>query len=197
MPLIGLRTEMPWIARLVELFAEPWTRYNQYGREAIEHTKFAKKGGHPTLFSKMVSEDGSEAMIPDQVIEQEAANMIIAGTDTTAMSLTYLTFSVLKDKNVHTRLVKECETCPEYPGYEQLESLPYLNNVVQETLRLYPPIPGSLPRIVPEGGENLSGYIIPAGTQVDTQAWTFHHDPKVFQDPLKYVPRWSLCASSC
>ena len=44
-----------------------------------------------------------------------------------------------------------------------LANLPYLTAVLEETLRLYPPLPVALPRLVPEGGGEISGYKVPSG----------------------------------
>ena len=101
------------------------------------------------------------------------------------MLLTYLTFEVLQNKVIHRRVVEECQALHEKPSWEELEALPFFNHVVTESLRLHPSVPGSLKRVVPRGGEDFGKFIIPAGTQVDTQAMTFHLDPNIYQDPLK------------
>jgi cytochrome P450 len=111
-------------------------------------------------------DDEKDQMIPDHVVLNEATNVIVAGTDTTALTLTYLVYAVLKHDDVKNRLLEELQTCPPAPKWGDLEKLPYLHNVIYETFRLYPIIPGTLPRIVPVGGEKLGRYIIPAGTQV-------------------------------
>lgn len=193
MPYIGVRIEFPWLSGIFNVFARvffpsmkaPWPNMVKISEQAVVDTKEAVRQGNKTLFSKMINEEDSQKIIPDHVIEQEAANLIVAGTDTTAMLLTYLTFEVLKNKVIHQKLVDECQALHEQPSWEELEALPYLNNVITETLRLHPSVPGSLKRIVPRGGENFDKYIIPAGTQVDTQALTFHLDPKVYEHPLK------------
>ena len=111
--------------------------------------------------------------------------------DTTAMTLTYLVYSVLKDAVVRRKLIDEVHAAPEHPTWDQLEKLPYLNNVIQETWRCCPAIPGSLPRVAPPQGAIFGRFSIPAGTIVSTQAWTFQRDPNVFEDPLKFNPdRW-------
>ncbi len=119
------------------------------------------------------------------MISQEAANVIIAGTDTTAMILTYVVYLVLKHEDVKVELIKELSTLTPNPKFDQLENLWYLQNVIQEVMRMYPPVPGGLPRIVPNGGGRLGRYQLPAGTQVSTQAWTMQRDSTVFSDPLK------------
>ena len=67
----------------------------------------------------------------------------------------------------------------------ELENAPLLNSVIEETLRLYGAAPGALPRIVPSQGMTVAGYHLPAGTEVSTQAYTLHRDPRLFQEPLR------------
>lgn len=191
MPLIGLRMELPRIFNVLMLtpyrstIMQFWERFRGYARHAVANTRLAmSRGVTKTLFSKMVPDDGSQ-VLPDSLIEQEAQNVIIAGTDTTAMTLTYLTFAVLRDRKIKQKLIEEIQTCPEHPTGEQLETMTYLNNVVQETLRWQPAVPWSLPRIVPDGGATFDKYFLPAGTIVSTQAWAFHRNPDVFVNPTK------------
>lgn len=192
MPLIGLRLELPLLYDLFMLlplsasrkFKELFKRYEVYGAQAISNTRNASKGLTKTLFSRMVPEDGSQ-FLPDSVVEKEAANVLIAGTDTTAMTLIYLTYAVLKDETVRSRLIEELKGAPDWPTWEQLEELSYLSNVIKETWRRYPAIPGSLPRVVPAGGAQFGEHNVSEGTIVSTQAYTFHLDPTVFVDPLQ------------
>lgn len=195
MPIVGMRAELPWTKTLFD--AAPawipgspnllWDRFTVYGQDAVKATRSAQAGGNKTLFSKMVLENESAQRIPDSLITQEAANVIIAGTDTTAMTLTYLVYTVLKYEEVKLELINELAKLPINPTFEHLEALPYLQNVIQEVMRLHPAVPGSLPRIVPAGGGRLGKYELSAGTQVSTQAWTFQRDPKVFPDSLRCV----------
>jgi cytochrome P450 len=70
-------------------------------------------------------------------------------------------------------------------GDPDLEKLPLLNAVVEETLRLYGAAPAGLPRSVPSGGVTIVDQVIPAGTTVTTQAYTYHRDPALFPRPLE------------
>ena len=72
-----------------------------------------------------------------------------------------------------------------------LSDLQYLDAVVKEGLRCFPPIPMSLPRYVPKGGRSIEGYEIPAGTIVSCQAWSLNRLEDIFPEPEKFLPeRW-------
>lgn len=178
---------IPAFKRFIGLF----DRFEEYADTAIANTRSAAKGKTKTLFSKMINNEGQ--VLPEQVIRQEAVNIMIAGVDSAAMTLTYLVYAVLADEtgNIKRRLLTELNTCSAFPTWAELEKLEYLNHVIDETLRLYTPIGGSLPRVPPAEGAILGSYKVPAGTLVLTQASTFHTNPEVFEEPLKFKPeRW-------
>lgn len=77
------------------------------------------------------------------------------------------------------------------PQPKDLDVLPILHAVIQETLRLYPSVPGGQPRRVPRPC-TLGGYdSIPAGTIVQSYAYSLHRTPEVFPEPEKWKPeRW-------
>lgn len=85
----------------------------------------------------------------------------------------------------------ELRTLSDGLDYDQVKALPYLSQVIEETLRLYAAIPFGLPRYVPEGGATLAGRYIPGGMTVSAQAYSMHRNPSVFPEPLKFDPsRW-------
>ncbi|KAJ5208034.1 hypothetical protein N7449_002413, partial [Penicillium cf. viridicatum] len=74
---------------------------------------------------------------------------------------------------------------------KSLRDLPYLNQVINETLRLYTAVPFGLPRLVPPEGAQFNGYHVPRGITVSTQAYSLHRDHAIFPDPDKFNPeRW-------
>lgn len=137
----------------------------------------------PTLFTKVF--DFKKSGLTDDDIRQEAQSYIIAGSDTTAVTMTYLTYSVCRDARVRAKLTAELATLPENFSDNDLRELPYLKCVILETLRLYSAVPFGLPRTVPSQGANFVGYQVPGGTTVSTQSYSLHRDPEIFPDPLR------------
>jgi cytochrome P450 len=110
---------------------------------------------------------------------------------TQANTLTYLVWLVCRHNDVKDKLLRELQTLPDDFDYDQTKSLPYLNNVIEETLRLYSAAPAGLPRVVPQGGAEVRGHFIPEGYTVSAQAYSMHRIPEVFPDPLAFKPeRW-------
>jgi cytochrome P450 len=144
------------------------------------------RSGEKNVFAKVIEdcEKEGEGTIDDMDVRIEASNVIIAGTDTTGVTMTYLTWAVLQRPELQKALEEEVAQIPEGFTENDLLDMPLLNAVIEETHRLYGAAPSSLPRIVPHGGSQLGGYYIPQGTTVSTQAYTFHRDAKIWSDPL-------------
>ncbi|KAG5925741.1 hypothetical protein E4U42_004006 [Claviceps africana] len=196
----ALRLELPWTWPLVRRIPLPglaspaalFARIQGYGLVAVRNTRDSSRRGVKTLFAEMLPRDEQEQPLPDRVIALESTNIIIAGGDTTAAALTFLVYAVLKDPAVKEQLVRELAACPDEPGWDDLDRLPFLHGVIQETLRLYSPIPASLRREVPPEGALLGGYTIPPGVTVGTQAYTLHRDPAIWHHPERFDPhRWA------
>lgn len=145
----------------------------------------------PTLFTKLFKGQEEETL-PFNEIRDEAMIYIVAGSDTTAVTLTYLTFAVCRHPDVKRQLVAELEKLPAQYDDTDLQKLAYLNQVIDETLRLYTAAPSGLPRVVPPGGANLGGHWIPGGAIVCTQAYSLHRNPEIFPEPDRFDPsRWA------
>ena len=144
-----------------------------------------------TLFTR-IFKGQEEEKVSFQEILISAQGYIVAGSDTTANSLTYLIWSVCQQSQIRDTLTKELQTLPPDFTEQELRQLPYLNHVIDETLRLYSAAPSSLPRVVPGGGASLAGYWHDQGTIVSTQAYSMHRDPEIFPNPEKFEPsRWA------
>ena len=187
----GIMVEMPFlrVLRFVPIPAvQEMFNANEYiiqgaGR-AAEMARSRK--GETNIFAKVIEDcdKEGEGTIDDMDVKIEAMNVIIAGTDTTGVTLTYLTWAVLQRPDLQAALEAEVAALGEGFTENDLISLPLLNAVIEETLRLYGAAPSSLPRVVPQGGTKFSGLYIPQGVTVDTQAYTFHRDPNIWSDPL-------------
>ncbi|TVY43628.1 putative sterigmatocystin biosynthesis P450 monooxygenase [Lachnellula occidentalis] len=168
-------------------------RMTKHGMTAVARNRALSEKGETgrTVFNKIVAEAGNESALTDAMLADEARAFIIAGSDTTARTLTYLIWATLKHPSVKQRLQDEVDRLPTgFSGKDAME-LPYLMAIIKETLRLYSAAPGSLPRSVPSGGRTLGGYLLPQGTTVSTQAWTLHRDAAIFERPLDFIPeRW-------
>lgn len=120
----------------------------------------------------------------------ECLDHMVAGIDTTGDALCFIMWELSQPRSVdiQRQLTRELQQGPDL----SLEQLPFLDAVLCEGLRLYPPIPMSLPRFVPSGGRTIDGYHLPEKTIVSCQAHSVHRmNTAVFPDPQKFQPdRW-------
>jgi cytochrome P450 len=188
----GIMVEMPFlrllrfvpIAAVQELFNSKDYVLQGAGR-AVELAR--ARTGEANIFAKVIEdyEKEGEGHLDDMDVRVEAQSIIIAGTDTTGITLTYLTWAVLQRPELQKALEDEVAGLSEGFTENDLINLPLLNAVIEETLRLYGAAQSSLPRVAPPGGGKLGGHYIPQGTIVCTQAYTYHRDPQIWSNPLK------------
>ncbi|KAH7156076.1 cytochrome P450 [Dactylonectria macrodidyma] len=145
--------------------------------------------GATNIFSKLSAENEKDReAFTDYQLAFEAGGFIVAGSGTTAVSLTYLVWAVLSNPSVQAKLEAEVGALHQSYTDTDLQNLPYLSAVIEEALRVYSAAPGALPRTVPNGGATLGGYFIPEGITVSTQAYTLHRDSTTYPEPEKFTP---------
>ncbi|KAI1106419.1 putative cytochrome P450 [Jackrogersella minutella] len=201
----GLRATFPFLTQISRFVWLPIisvgmrVRQNirKYATESLgRHYKLVEEQGDsakPTLLSKLYrATEKDEDTLPFHELREDAMAYIAAGSDTTTNTLTYLLWAVSRQPEVRDKLVAELRTLPDGFGDQDLKTLPYLDQVIHETLRLYAAAPAGLPRIVPPEGATLCGYFIPGGYTVSAQAYSLHRDPASYPDPLRFDPsRWA------
>ncbi|GME27417.1 Cytochrome P450 [Neofusicoccum parvum] len=166
----------------------------EYGKRAIAMCK-SEESEAGNIFARLEVANAADTTtafpLTELDISTEAGNLILAGSDTTAFSLSYITWAVLNHPDVQAKLEAEVATLDGNFADANLETLPMLNAVINETLRIWGASSGSLPRAVPKGGAELAGHYIPEGYTVSTQSWTLHRDEKFWPEPERFDPdRW-------
>ncbi|KAM0505406.1 hypothetical protein ACHAP8_001633 [Fusarium lateritium] len=193
----GIRTELSWIYPFLKFIPSQDlnTLLNadnvvyDHGTVAVRNMQSAGDGlSRANLFSQMMAEaDGQEkTTLTASGVQAEAGNLIIAGSDTTAVTLTYLVWAILKQPQLQIQLEDEVCSLSDELTFDELKNAPILNSIIEETLRLYGAAPGALPRVVPSKGATFAGNYLPGGTVVSTQAYTVHRDENIWPDALRF-----------
>ncbi|CAA88604.1 Putative cytochrome P450 CYP13A5 [Caenorhabditis elegans] len=128
----------------------------------------------------------------DEIIGQLFV-FLLAGYDTTALSLSYSSYLLARHPEIQKKLQEEVDReCPNPEvTFDQISKLKYMECVVKEALRMYP-----LASIVHNRKcmkeTNVLGVQIEKGTNVQVDTWTLHYDPKVWgEDANEFRPeRW-------
>lgn len=196
----GIRVMFPSLIKLAKYVPIPFVKAAQQGGErirryAIRLLESQKKGtsdcAKDTFFSNIIRANNDETLSFEEVVVN-AQSYIVAGSDTTSNTLTFLIWAVVHRPDIQEKLVAELQTLPEDFTEADTRQLKYLDQVIHETLRLYAAAPTTLPREVPAEGVELGGYRVDGGTVVGTSAYMMHRDEKVFAEPLEYKPeRWA------
>jgi cytochrome P450 len=124
-------------------------------------------------FISYIVDNDKGKRLSDNDLLATAVALLIAGKDTSASALTAATFFLLRNPRTYDRLVEEVRssfTSGKDITMTSTNRLHYLQAVIQEALRLYPPIPCSMPRWVPEKGEMIEGKWVPGGVSGFRQA---------------------------
>ncbi|KAL1854997.1 hypothetical protein Plec18170_004409 [Paecilomyces lecythidis] len=120
---------------------------------------------------------------------------VLAGSDSTAITITAALYYILKNPNIQSKLCKELQDASlSIPAsWESVRNLPYLNAVMREAMRIHPGVGLMLERTVPEGGFTLSdGRFVPEGTVIGMNPWVINRSESVFgSEPDRFIPeRW-------
>ncbi|KAF2828055.1 cytochrome P450 [Ophiobolus disseminans] len=154
------------------------------------------KTSHITIFHEILN----EPLLPpsektEMRMKAEATSLVGAGTLTSAHMLSLTTYFVLSNHEIHKKLSDELGVAmpdpASSPSQQVFESLPYLNAVLDEGLRLSYGSMHRLSRSHPKDTLQYRDWIIPPGTPVGYSAYTLHRNPEVFPEPEKFKPeRW-------
>lgn len=141
------------------------------------------------------SENPEKGLSPDEMVVN-AFSIAIAGSDSTSTALTATTYLLLSHQHVYQQLrdiIRSTFKAEEDITSTSLstDTVPLLDAVLNESLRIYPPVPVTLPRVVPDKGEVIEGRFVPAGTSVGVNHLSVYHSEDNFHQPELFLPeRW-------
>ncbi|KAH9888070.1 cytochrome P450 [Cubamyces lactineus] len=135
-------------------------------------------------------------------VVSEGIVAVVAGSDTVSSTLTSIFFCLTAHPQVYRRLQDEIDRF--YPPAQDPcdtqyhREMHYLSAVINETLRIYPPVPGGSQRQVPRNsnGAMLGSYFLPAGTVTSLHTYSVQRDPRNFSPHSEsfWPERWLLAS---
>ncbi|KAI5803866.1 cytochrome P450 [Geopyxis carbonaria] len=156
--------------------------------------------GTKTVFDVLTSPTLTKSRVPPfSELVDEAIILLLAGTDTTANTLTFAVYYFLTHPECAKLVLAELDAlAPGSPDASvplaKLEQCKYFTAFLKETLRFSHGVPGKSPRAVPAGGwttPTTPAVHLPEGTAVGFAPSMLHRDPEVFPNPEKFEPeRW-------
>ena len=161
--------------------------------EEIVRRRRAAGPGPDDLLSRWLS--ALEAVGEDRMtvteLRDEMMTFLLAGHETTALTLTYCLFLITQHPVVEARLLNELTEAlgGRNPTPTDIQSLTYTEWVLREAMRLYPPA-WCIGREADTRCE-IGGFDLPRGGQVMMSQWVVHRDPRHFEEPDTFQPeRW-------
>ncbi|KAF5554629.1 benzoate 4-monooxygenase [Fusarium mexicanum] len=158
--------------------------WKKYALTLIE--KVRQKDSHTPFLRNVLSADKSEDTaqnLTNSELAEECMGGMFGGSGTTANTFIYILWACLRQPKVVAKLRSELvQTFPDpalVPDYQTCSKLPYLQAVINETLRRYPTIVATLPRTAIDD-TIIDGIPVPKGTIVGTQNFTMHRNEDAF-----------------
>jgi cytochrome P450 len=173
----------------------PWRRlsaaragFDRIIQATISERRAAPSAGVDMLSDLMESRDEAGRPLSDQEIADELTTILLAGHDTTVSLFSWMVMLLGQHPAVLDRVRAEQEALLDgrLPTPEDLRAMPYLDQVISETLRLYPPAWMGPRRCIE--GFSFAGHSIPARTRVSYSEWATHRLPHYFAEPDSFRP---------
>jgi cytochrome P450 len=133
----------------------------------------------------------------DENLRDELVTMLLAGHDTTALTLTYTFYLLSNHPAARERVVAEAEaatggdagTADGRPTAADVREMKFTDRVLNESMRLYPPVYTLFRE--PKLDVKLGGYRIPEGSALMLSQWVTHRSSRWYDDPDQFDPdRW-------
>ncbi|KAJ6257452.1 Cytochrome P450 monooxygenase [Drechslerella dactyloides] len=200
---ITILGQIPWVDRV---FRKPYIKYKPRPTTSLvvkitmeqmqkrlkgvryDDKEFLSEHGRRDFLSRFLAARQTYPDVVDdfRVIAYTTTN-IVAGSDSTAITLRAIFYHLLRNPETMKTLLKELDAALQLGNisrrvtWPESQTLPYLDAVVKEALRIHPAVGLPLERIVTKPVV-IEGCEIPIGTTVGVNAWVMHQDKTVFGD---------------
>jgi cytochrome P450 len=158
----------------------------------IERRRRSREGRDDLLSRFLAAQDEDGNQMSDTQLRDEVMTFFLAGHETTSLLLSWTLYLLSQHLGVQDRLRYELRDAlnGRSPTLAQLGGLPYLDAVLCETLRLYPPVWGMGRE--PVSDCEVGGYPVAKGTSILFSQWVMHRDARFFERPDRFFPdRWT------
>jgi cytochrome P450 len=187
-----IRVPQSWPTRANRKYRNALSKFHQVvdGIIAARRASSELRGSErPSDLLSMLMEARDEAGQPmsDKQLRDEVATLLTAGHETTTLALAWACFLIAQHPDVERRLRSELEFLQgRAPAYDDLSRLKYTRMVIDETMRLFPPV-WVLSRTANDD-DVIGGYRIPAGSEILIFPYITHRHPRWWSDPEKFLP---------
>lgn len=171
-------------------FAYRFRQLTKLIAQLIERRRGEPPESHFDFLGMMMNARDKETGIgmSDRELIDETTTLIVAGHETTANTLNSAWYLISQNPAVEALMHAEIDAMPEEraPSLSRMEELKYTHNVLDETLRLYPPVWIFSRRAIE--ADMLSGFELPAGSDLLLSPYHLHRHPRYWKDPDAFRP---------
>ncbi|KAJ8444564.1 hypothetical protein Cgig2_021314 [Carnegiea gigantea] len=184
---------LKWMFRGLEKRMVTWMKSTDafYQRLLDERKQTMSKDDTRAIVDVLIKlQQQDPAFFTNEVIKGMIMVLVLAGADTSSATMEWAMALLLNNPDSLKKVQEEIDTVIGHNrliNEEDVAKLPYLQNIVMETLRLYPPTPLLLPHETSEDC-NICGYEVPRGTMLMVSLWTLHRDARWWNEPEKFIP---------
>ncbi|XP_008108756.1 thromboxane-A synthase isoform X1 [Anolis carolinensis] len=159
----------------------------------VEHFDFINQADFDVKTSETAANQSlpkkQQKRLSEDEIAGQASLFLIAGYETTNSILSFATYVLATNPSCQEKLLQETDEFffkHDFPDYKNIHELPYLDMVIAETLRMYPPAF----RFTREAAKDclVLKQHIPAGAVVEVAVGHLHYNPKIWPEPHKFIP---------
>ncbi|BBX24013.1 putative cytochrome P450 139 [Mycolicibacter terrae] len=196
-PLMDLTSRLPQVLRAEQRLRSPAWRRAMAAKARVDeliYAEIARARAHPDADDNVLTtlingrtEDGQA--LRDDEIRDQVVSLIAAGYETTSAAMGWVVYTLLSTPGVWETAAAEVKSVAgeRAPDAADLNALTYLNGVVHETLRLYPPAVISARKVTRD--LTFAGRRIHAGRTLVFSPYVTHRLPELWADPLDFQPR--------
>ncbi len=153
-----------------------------------DHRRTGEEQGDLLSMFMLAEDEETGERMTDQQLRDEVMTMVLAGHETTANALIWTWYLLAQHPEVEAKLAAELVAVLDgrVPTMADVPHLPYTSMVIQESMRLYPPV-YIISRSATHDDE-IGGYPVPAGTTVSMSPYAMHRHPDYWEEPETFAP---------
>lgn len=189
----GVGFLIPWLPTTEGFrFRRATRELDDFIYKTITDRRASQREGDDLLWMLMQVEDEEGERMSDQQLRDELVTLMLAGLDTSSLGLAWTCLLLAKNPEVQDKLHQEVVSVlgDRMPELEDIPRLKYLNYVLKEGMRIYPPV-WAFARAATENLE-IGGQKIRKGQTIWIGQWMAHRDPRYFVEPEVFNPdRWA------
>ncbi|KAF4629298.1 hypothetical protein G7Y89_g8848 [Cudoniella acicularis] len=197
MRLLGPLSPVPWLAQ-IGFYIVPWIWVVRdwlamlvWCRERMAE-RIKMEGYKPDVSHWLIdaSMKTNTLKLDREWLNGDAVTIIIAGSDTVAPTLVFIFYLLAIHQDQQDKLREALESVDIYDR-KALRGVDHLTGVINESLRIHPPVPTGGYRQSPDDGMKLAGQYIPPRTTIVSPRYTLGKLPSCFEKPGEFIPeRW-------